>query len=214
MFTLIVLIGVFLLLIIGTLLLAAVVLGQVKTGVKAEAANETAPLKFKLKYMALPLMTLLLTVILVVWFAPKLPLQAGYNFDAAGNPAAFMARGRLLVWTLLPQILLAFLAFSITWGAARLGNVFRSAQAGSFSMNSLLNVMGNIVGLPQLIIAYAMANIFSVNAYNVSLPPLWIFTLVVMGIAGVVLGIFFMGMIRKYGGSLSSLKDNSTEVHK
>ncbi len=205
MITLIVLIGVFLLLIVGSLLLAMLVFNQAKSTLTSTPEKPLLPVKFKIRYIALSLVVLPVTLIMVLWLAPKVPLTVGYNLDDNSNPLSFMTRRNLIVLTVLPQLLLTFLAFIVSWGVTKLGNVFRTVQEGGLPLNSLLLVMGNIIGLPQLIIFYAMTNIFTYNAYQVTLPPLWIFTLAVMAVAGIVLAIFFINMMRKMGGI--TLKD-------
>ena len=144
-------------------------------------------------------------LVIVLWMAPRVPLTAAYNLDDNNDPLSFMTRRNLIVLTVLPQLLLTFLAFIVSWGVTKLGNVFRTAQEGGLPLNNLVLVMGNIIGLPQLIIAYATANIFTYNAYQVTMPPLWIFALAVMAVAGIVLAVFFINMMRKMGGI--TLKD-------
>jgi hypothetical protein len=53
-----------------------------------------------------------------------------------------------------------------------------------------------MVALPQIILGFAMLDIFSYNSYQIHLMPLWIFALIVMGLGGMALGIFFILAIR------------------
>jgi len=200
MITLIITIAVFLVLIAGTLFLAMMVFNHAKVPMKNMVDKPAVPIKFSIKYVALSLVMLVLTVVMVAIISPKLPRSIGYNFDASGDPTMTMRRISLIIWTLLPQFMLTLMALIVSWGVTKLSNVFRTPQEGGLQMNGLLLVMGNIIGLPQLIIAYAMANIFTYNAYQVTLPPIWIITLVVMGIAGIILTVFFINMFRKMGG--------------
>ena len=57
--------------------------------------------------------------------------------------------------------------------------------------------MGNMVALPQIILSFAMLDIFSYNAYQTRIMPLWIFALIVMVLGGIVLGVFFFSVIRR-----------------
>jgi len=173
MTVLIVLIGVFLLLILGSLLLAMLVFRHAQADGSRETAA-TPPVKFSLKYVALPLISVVLTVVLIAVVAGRLPLQVGYNFNDSGIPTSLMPRGQLIFLTLLPQLLLTLLSFSVVWVVTRLGNIFQSAGGGKLPATGLLGIMGNIIGLPMLIIAYAMAGIYSYNAFDITLPPLWI----------------------------------------
>ena len=64
-------------------------------------------------------------------------------------------------------------------------------------MKRMLPVMGNMAGLPQAILTFAMLDIFLYNAYEVRFIPLWIVAVIVM-IAGLaVLGMFFFRVIRE-----------------
>jgi hypothetical protein len=57
--------------------------------------------------------------------------------------------------------------------------------------------MGNMIGLPQLIICFAMLDIFSYNAYGIHIMPVWIFALLVIGLGLIPLGMFFIQAIRR-----------------
>ena len=57
--------------------------------------------------------------------------------------------------------------------------------------------MGNMVTLPQIILIFAMLDIFLYNAYQVHLMPLWIFALMVMVLGGIVLGVMYLQAIRQ-----------------
>jgi len=53
--------------------------------------------------------------------------------------------------------------------------------------------MGNILALPQLIILFAMLDILSYNSYQTHILPMWLFLIVVLGLATaglLALGIF------------------------
>jgi hypothetical protein len=95
---------------------------------------------------------------------------------------------------LTPQLLFALLAGAIVWGTIRLSTHFR--QAVNTGVEKMLSLMGNMVALPQIILGFAMLDIFSYNSYQIHLMPLWIFALIVMGLGGMALGIFFILAIR------------------
>ena len=58
-----------------------------------------------------------------------------------------------------------------------------------------LFIIGNMVALLQAIICFAMLDIFSYNAYQIHLMPLFVFVLIVMVGGGFVLGTFFIWAI-------------------
>ena len=61
--------------------------------------------------------------------------------------------------------------------------------------------MGNMIALPQIILCFAMLDIFSYNSYQIHLLPLWLFALIVMIMGGVIIGIFFILAIREISGT-------------
>ena len=54
----------------------------------------------------------------------------------------------------------------------------------------LLLFMGNMPAIPQLILAFALADIFSYNALDTHIMPLWLFSVIVLVIGAVVIGRF------------------------
>jgi hypothetical protein len=107
------------------------------------------------------------------------------------------------MWALLPQFLLALLAFMVAWGVTRIGTLARSAEEAGIKLDNLLLVMGNMIALPQLILGFAMLNTFGYNAYDMRIVPLWAVVLIIAIAGAVILGAFFITTIRKMW-----LKDN------
>jgi hypothetical protein len=56
--------------------------------------------------------------------------------------------------------------------------------------------MGNMVALPQIVLGFAMVDIFVYNAYQIHLPPLWIFAVIFMVGGGIAIGVVFVRAIR------------------
>ena len=126
-------------------------------------------------------------------FYSRLPEQVAYHFED-GSPDRWLSRGAFIAWLLIPQLLFTALGYIVV------RVVLLSARywpAEDTLMNSMLPVMGNMAGLPQAILAYAMLDIFLFNAYDIKLIPLWIVAVIIM-VAGVaVLGVFFFRVIRE-----------------
>jgi hypothetical protein len=99
----------------------------------------------------------------------------------------------LLAWTLAPQFLFALLASAIVWGMTKLSARFQ--QIESTPVQKLLTIMGNMVALPQIILLFAMLDIFLYNSYQIHLMPLWLFALIVMILGVIILGIIFLKAI-------------------
>ena len=153
---------------------------------------------FRWRYIALPVSVFLLSLILTAYFYHLLPGEVAYHFQD-GSPYKWMSRGAIIAWMLTPQFFLALLAGAIIWGITKLSTHFR--QTTSRGVERILSLMGNMIVLPQIILGFAMLDIFSYNAYQIHLIPLWVFALIVMGIGGIILGVFFILAIRKVWGT-------------
>jgi len=133
-------------------------------------------------------------VVLTAYFYRLLPDEVAYHFKD-GLPDRWMSRGAIIAWMILPQFLFTLLAAAIVWGATKLSTLSRQAESGA--VKKVLPLMGNMVALPQIILSFAMLDIFSYNSYQTHIMSLWIFALIVMGLGGIILGIFFILAIRQ-----------------
>lgn len=160
---------------------------------------ETAPEApaFRWRYIALPLVVLILTVAMVVYFYRLLPPEVAYHFQSDGSPDQWLNRSTIVLWALLPQFFLTILAGAITWGLTKLGSVSSDVAAIMAKLGRLLLVMGNMVAIPQVILCFAMLDIFSYNSYQVHILPLWVFALIVMAVGAIVLTVFFFQTVRQ-----------------
>ncbi len=158
-------------------------------------------LAFHWGYILLPVIILLLSIILTVFFYQRLPDEVAYHFQANGSPDRWVSRGTIILWMLLPQLFLTLLAGAITWGITKLSALFKQQDNVWIKPESILLVMGNMVALPQIILCSAMLDIFSYNSYQIRLLPLWVFALIIMGLGGIILGIFFIRAMRRIWGA-------------
>jgi len=140
-------------------------------------------LSFRWSYIIAPLVVFLLSIILAACFYHLLPAEVAVRFELDGTPNMWLGRGMTMVWMLVPQLLLVFLAGGVAWGVTRL-NILPE-QGGR-----IVSFMGNVVALPQLIILFAMLDILSYNSYQIHILPMWIFLLAILGLATVALGLF------------------------
>ncbi|MFC2010406.1 DUF1648 domain-containing protein [Chloroflexota bacterium] len=166
------------------------------TGLKERVTNGKT-IGFRWKYILLPVAILLLSVILTAVYYGRLPDQVAYHFQSDGSPDRWTGRGTVILWMLLPQLILALIAVVTTWGMTLFGNRFKLQERTVMKPETVILLMGNIITLPQLILCFAMADIFSYNAYQIHLPSVWVFALIVMAMGGVVIGFFFFRAIRQ-----------------
>jgi uncharacterized membrane protein len=144
-------------------------------------------LSFRWSYIIAPVVMFLISLILCAYFFHLLPAEVAVRFDVEGAPEMWLGRGATMLWMVLPQLLLVLVAWGIAWGAMRLAN--RSSQAGGGGVRArrMVSLMGNVVALPQLIILFAILDILSYNAFQTHILPVWIFLIVILGLATIAL---------------------------
>ena len=160
-----------------------------------------ATLTFHWGYIILPLIILILSIILTAYFYPRLPGEVAYHFKSDGSPDRWLGRGVVSLWMLIPQLFFTLLATVVTWGITRLSALFKQSESPWIKPEGILLIMGNMVALPQIILGFAMLDIFSYNLYQIHLLSFWVFALIIMGLGAIVLGIFFIRVMRQVWGT-------------
>jgi len=173
----------------------------VKGGEPTKQATPVKTLTFHWSYIILPIAILSLSIILTAYFYHLLPAEVAYLFGLDGSPNKWLSREMIIVWTLTPQFLLTLFAAAITWGITKLSTLFRHPENTGIKPERILLLMGNMMVLPQIILSFAMLDIFSYNSYQMHLMPLWAFALIIMGLGGIILGIFFIRAMRRAWGA-------------
>jgi len=154
-------------------------------------------LSFRWSYVIAPLAVFLLSIILAAYFYHLLPTPVAVHFEVDGTPDRWLSREMAMVWVLLPQLFFVLMAGAIAWGATKLGTLFRQAESTRIKPEGIVSFMGNILALPQLILCFAMVDIFSYNSYQTHLVPMWIFWLAILGLVTIGLGIFCVSIFLK-----------------
>lgn len=196
---LLIFIAILLLFIFGSILLVMMVFGQARTGTAEGTPEPPKPGPFRWRAVLLPIIIILFVVLMCAWFYGKLPARLASSFAANGMPFVFVSKGTLMMWALLSQLLLTLLALLVAWSVTRLGALLKSGEASRMRLDTLLLVMGNMVVLPQLILAFAMLNTFGYNAYQSRLVPLWAVVIVVVIAGAIILGAFFITSPQNHG---------------
>ena len=154
-------------------------------------------LPFRWSYIVAPLAIFLLSIILSAYFYHLLPTEVAVHFELDGTPDGWLSREMTMVLVLLPQLLLVLLAGAIAWGITKLGIL--SGQTGStwVEPETIVSFMGNLVALPQLVVCFAMLDIFSYNSYQTHIMPMWIFLLAILGLVTIAVGMFVVFIFSK-----------------
>ena len=154
-------------------------------------------LSLRWSYIIVPVVIFFLSVILSVYFYLQLPDEVACRFKLDGSPDKWLGREMTMVWLVIPQFLLTLLGGAIAWGMTKLSNLFSQIEDLWIKQERVLSFMGNIVALPQLIIGFTMLDIFSYNLYQIHIMPMWVFLLMILGLATVGLGLLVVFAIVK-----------------
>ncbi len=168
-------------------------------GVKEPANKKTAKdLTFQWKCILLPVAILLISIILALVFYPQLTDEVAYRFNPDGSAKSELSREIFTLFMLLPQFLLTLMSAAVTWGVTKLTPSLEQTeeQTERIKPEKILLLMGNMIALPQIVLAFVMLDIFSYNIYEIHLIPVWLFALIVMLTGGIILTIFFIRGIK------------------
>lgn len=158
--------------------------------------NAATGLTFRWKYISLPAIILLLSIVLVAIFYPQLTDEVAWRFDFDGSPKSWLNRGMLALLMLIPQFFLVLGASAIAWGMTKLGRSVGQIE-GPVKPERLIPVMSNMIALPQIVLAFVMLDVFIYNVFNNHLMPIWLFVLIIMVLAGIILTFFFIRTFRR-----------------
>ncbi len=156
-------------------------------------------LSFRWSYIIAPLAIFLLSLILAAYFYHLLPAELASHFELDGTPDGWLSREMTMVWLLLPQLVFVLLAAGIAWGVSRLSTRFGQGGNGIRGEKVVL-FMGNLIALPQLLLCFAMADIFRYNLSQRHIMPMWVFSLIILGLVTIALVIFLVYVFSKLRG--------------
>ena len=167
---------------------------------------------FRWTYIILPAAALFIAVTIAAVLYGRLPQETAYRFSG-GVPVSRLDRAAVLAWALGLQLVFVLLSLAIT---AFVTMASRRMQLAETPLNrTLFTIIGNVVALPQIIIAYAMLDIFLYNIYEKALPPLWIFALAVMFIGGIVLAaVFARAFVQSRNLKTENISGSESDVRK
>ncbi len=152
--------------------------------------QQVTELRFRLRYAALPLLTLLVSAVVAAALGPGLTADAAYNFGGGDAPAGYFSRGAVLGITLGLQVAIALPVVFVSWVTLRL----RGGQADgtdATKLDRVLLLVTNLVALPQLLLFFALAEILSYNIYGTHLLPGWAYGGAVLAVGALFLALLF-----------------------
>jgi len=163
-----------------------------------ETSGEDAVRRFRWSYVILPVVIFLLSLVLIAVFYSRLPEQVAYVFAGDGSPVKVTDRGSIVLWSAGLQLILTLAAMLVTRTIAGVYNHYVQPDSSGMSPVKLINLMGNMLVLPQVIIFFAMIDIFSYNSYGTHFLPLWLNALIVLLVGGLTLGLLFLRFLLQF----------------
>lgn len=159
---------------------------------------------FRWSYVALPAAVLAASLILTAVFYPRLPAELAYHFKSDGTPDRSMNRNQIIFVMLFPQAILTILAAGTALGMIKLSSRFQQNQIAIkpekpvlSKVEGIVGLMGNILALPEIVLAFFMLDVFLYNAFQIHFLPIWALGAIVMIIGGIFLGVFFFRALRE-----------------
>jgi len=154
----------------------------------------------RLSYIIGPLAVLLLSLALAAYFYHLLPEELACHFELDGTPDRWLSREVTTLWMLLPQLVFVLVAWCIALGVTRLSRRFGQIKGSGVRAEKVVLFMGNLIALPQLLLCFAMVDIFSYNLYQGHIMPMWVFPLVILGLVTIALGVFLVYIFSRVRG--------------
>ena len=154
--------------------------------------STSSGLPFRWRYILLPFLVLLISIAAAAYFYHLLPSEVAFGLGT-NSTEKMIGREVFLAMMIVPQFLLSFAGATAAHLIARVGSRYvRDGSASAPPFESIMTVMSNMVVLPQLVLCYAMVDVFVNNAYQFQLPAIYIFGILVMVVGGAILGFFFL----------------------
>lgn len=138
----------------------------------------------------------LISLILVLVFLPQLPGELAFRFSADGTPVNQAPANSVILVSLLLQAFFLGLGWLTGWLVFKMFLAARPSPAAMPKGRSLAALCANMVALPQVILAFLTADIFSYNVSGVHLMPAWLFVIAAMLGGGIVIAFYFVKIMR------------------
>ncbi len=174
--------------------------------------NKTAAIAFRWSYIALPAAILTASLILTAVFYPRLPAELAYHFKSDGTPDRSLGRNQIIFVMVFPQAILTMIAAATTWVMIKLSSRFQPIQIpikpekpvpvsstgqALSKVEGIISLMGNILALPEIVLAFFMLDVFLYNAFQIHFLAIWLTGAIVMVIGGIFIGVFFFRAFRE-----------------
>lgn len=158
---------------------------------EAAGAIVKTGLSFEWKYITLPLIIFIISIVIAAMFFFQLPDEVAYRFTSGGAAESWM--GKIPITSILLGVQFVIIAMVIIIIKAIVGFGKAIEQTSpNFNPDRFMLLIGNIAALPQLVLAVVMFDIFSFNIIDKHVLSIWVIILVLAISSAVVLTAFFI----------------------
>ena len=159
-------------------------------GAGANAPDKTG-MVFEWKYVTLPMIIFITSIIIAAMFFFQLPDEIAYRFSSDGAAESWM--GRVTVTAIMLGLQFVIIAMVLLIIKTIVGFAKTIEQSSpSFNPDRFMLVIGNIAALPQLVLAVIMFDIFSFNVVDKHVLSIWLLILIMAISGAVILSAFFV----------------------
>jgi uncharacterized membrane protein len=159
-------------------------------GATAKVPVKTA-LEFEWKYVTLPVIIFITSIIIAAMFFFQLPDQIAYRFTSEGAAESWMGRISITAIMLGLQFVIIAMVVLVIRTIIGFAKTIEQSSPG-FNPDRFMLLMGNIAALPQLVLAVIMFDIFSFNVVEKHVLSIWLLILIMAISGAVILSVFFI----------------------
>jgi uncharacterized membrane protein len=159
-------------------------------GAEVETPVKTG-LTFEWKYITLPLIIFIISIVIAAMFFFQLPDQVAYRFTSGGAAESWMGKIPLMGILLGVQFVIIIMVIVIIKAIVGFGKAIEQTSP-NFNPDRFMLLIGNIAALPQLVLAVIMFDIFSFNVIDKHVLSIWLIILILAISSAVVLTAFFI----------------------
>jgi uncharacterized membrane protein len=157
---------------------------KANTPVKTELA-------FEWKYVTLPVIIFITSIIIAAMFFFQLPDEIAYRFTSGGAAESWMGRITITAIMLGLQFVIIAMVVLIIRTIIGFAKTIEQSSPG-FNPDRFMLLIGNIAALPQLVLAVIMFDIFSFNVVNKHVLSIWLLILIMAISGAIILSVFFI----------------------
>jgi uncharacterized membrane protein len=161
----------------------------------ADGEVATAPVKtglaFEWKYVTLPLIIFIISIIIAAMYFFQLPDEVAYRFTSDGTAESWMGKITITAIMLGVQFVIISMVILIVKAIVGFGKAIEQSSP-NFNPDRFMLLIGNIAALPQLVLAVVMFDIFSFNLIDKHVLSIWLIILILAISSAVILTAFFI----------------------